>query len=109
MQSIEQQWISSGRENKIRLARNNVARHTYLVTLCTGTTRNERRFIRRSSVFSICDTRKNIRSNSFSFSSWLSMSEADAWRMQYRSKTSIFDNRHWWKSSPMLTLTKSWW
>lgn len=43
----------------------NVQTHTITLEL---TIRKLLRFIRRSTAFSICDTRKNIRNNSFSFS-----------------------------------------
>ena len=41
---------------------------TNLIILCTGTIRKELSGIRRRIGFSFCDTRKNIRSNSFSLS-----------------------------------------
>lgn len=57
-----------------------------MVTRCTGTIKNAERFIRRSNVFSICETRRKMRSNSFSFSRCVRSMDAEPWRLQYVSK-----------------------
>lgn len=78
----------------------------YFVTLWTGTTKNDLKFIRLKRVFSIWETRKNIRSSSFSFSSWFNNKDAVPWRTQYASKARSIGEESM-KSLPMFTVVKS--